>query len=80
MKVEKQQLQPDKKQWTASNSGKECVKALYCRSAYLTSMQSTSCEKSGWMKHKLKSRMMGEIPVTSGMQMTLPLWLKAKRT
>ena len=47
--------------------------------AYLTYMQSTSCEIPGWMKHKLESRLLGEISVTSDMQMTSPLWEKVKR-
>ena len=46
--------------------------------AYLTYMQSTSCEMSGWMKHKLESRLPVEISITSDMQMTPPLWQKAK--
>ena len=50
--------------------GKGVVKAMYCHPAYLTSMQSTSCEMPGWMKHKLESRLQGEIPITSDMQMT----------
>ena len=50
-----------------------------CHPAYLTSMQSTSCEMLGWMKHKLESRLPGEISITSNMQMTPPLWQKAKR-
>ena len=45
--------------------GKEYVKAVYCHSAYLTSMQNTSCEMSDWMKHKLESRLPGEISITS---------------
>ena len=57
MQVKKQHLELDKKKWTASKLGKECVKALNCHPAYLTSMQSTSCKKPGWMKHKLKSRL-----------------------
>ena len=59
--------------------GKEYVKAVYCHPAYLTSMQSTSCEMLGWMKHKLESRLLGEISITSDMQMTPPLWQKAKK-
>ena len=55
MQVKKQQLGLDIKQWTGSKSGKEYVKALYCHPAYLTYMQSTSCEMQGWMKHKLES-------------------------
>ena len=64
---------------TGSKLGKEYVKAVYCHPAYLTYMQSTSCERLGWMKLKLESRLLGEISITSGMQMTLPLWQKAKR-
>ena len=62
--------------------GKEYVKAVYCHPAYLTYMQSTSCEIPGLMKHKLESRfgeISGEISITSDMQMTPPLWQKAKR-
>ena len=57
--------------------GKEYVKAVYCHLAYLTYMQSTSCKMPGWMKHKLESRLLGEISITSDMQMTPPLWQKA---
>ena len=59
--------------------GKEYDKAVYWHSAYLTYVQSTSCEMPGWMKHKLKSRLPGEISITSGMQMTPPLWQKVKK-
>ena len=79
MQVKKQQLEPDMEQWTSSKFGKEHVKAVYCHPAYLTSMQSTSCEMPGWMKHKLESRFLGEISITSDMQMTPPLWQKAKK-
>ena len=65
MQVKKQQLEPDMKQWTGSNLGKEYIKAVYFHPAYLTYMQSTSCEMSGWMKHTLESRMPGEISITS---------------
>ena len=61
-----------------SKLGKEYVKAVYCHSAFLTYMQSTSCEMSGWKKHKLESRLPGEISITSDMQMTPPLWQKAE--
>ena len=71
-------LEPDMKQQTASKLGKEYVKAVYCHPAYLTSIQSTSCEMLGWMNHKLKSRLPGEISTTSDMQMTLPFWQKVK--
>ena len=78
MQVKKQQLEPDMEQQTGSKSGKEYVKAVYCHSAYLTDMQSTSWEMLGWMKHKLESRLPGEISITSDMQMTPPWWQKAK--
>jgi len=79
MQVKKQQLEPDMEQQTGSKLGKEYVKAVYCHPAYLTYMQSTSCEMPGWMKHKLESRLLGEISITSDMQMTPPLWQKAKK-
>ena len=60
MQVKKQQLELDVEQWTGSKLGKEYVKAVYCHSACLTYMQSTSCEMLGWMKHKLESRMLGK--------------------
>ena len=66
-------------QRTGSKLRKEYVKAIYCHPAYLTYMQSTSCEMPGWMKHKLESGLMGEISVTSDMQMTPPLWKKVKK-
>ena len=65
MQIEKQQLEPDMEQWTGSKLGKEYVKAVYCHPAYITSMQSTSCEMPGWIKHKLESRLPGEISITS---------------
>ena len=49
MQVKKQQLELDMEQWTGLKLGKECVKAVYCHSAYLTGMQSTSCKMPGWM-------------------------------
>ena len=61
MQVMKQQLKLDMEQQTGSKSGKEKVKAVYCHSTYLTYMQSTSWETLGWMKHKLESRLPGEI-------------------
>ena len=70
MQVKKQQLELDMKQWTGSKLGKEYNIALYCHPPYLTSMQ--PCEMQGWMKHKLKSRLPGEISVTSDMQITPP--------
>ena len=79
MRVKKQQLEPNMEQQTASKLGNEYVKAVYCHSAYLTSMQNTSCKMPGWMEHKLESRFPGEISITSDIQMTPPLWQKAKR-
>ena len=79
MQVRKQQLESDMEQGTGFKLGKEYVKAVYCHPAYLTYMQSTSCEMLGWMKHKLESRLPVEISITSDMQMTLPLWQKAKK-
>ena len=61
MQVKKQQLELDMEQQTGSKSGREYVKAVYCHPAYLTYMQSISCEMLGWMKHKLESRLPGEI-------------------
>ena len=66
-------------QQTGSKSGKEHIKAVHCHPAYLTYIHSTSCEMPGWMKHKLESRLPGEISVTSDTQMTPPLWQKAKK-
>ena len=57
--------------------GKE-VKAVYCHPAYLIYMQSISYEMLGWMKHKLESRLLGKISITSNMQMTPALWQKVK--
>ena len=65
VQVKKQQLELDMEQQTGSKSGKEYIKAVYCHPAYLTYIQSTSCEMLDWMKHKLESRMLGEILVTS---------------
>ena len=79
MLVKKQQLEPDMEQPTGSKLGKEYFRAIYCHPAYLTYMQSTSSEMPGWIKHKLESRLLGEISITSAMQMTPPLWEKEKR-
>ena len=69
MQVKKQQLEPDMEQWTGLKLGKEYIKAVYCHSAYLTYMQSTSCKMPGWMNYKLESRLPGEISTTSDIQM-----------
>ena len=78
MQFKKQQLELDMEQQTGSKQGKEYVKVVYCHPAYLTYMQSTSCEILGWMKHKLESRLPEEISITSDMQMTPPLWQKGR--
>ena len=79
MQVRKHQLELDMEQQTGSKSGKEYIKAVYCHPAYLTCMQSTSWESLSWRKHKLESRFLGEISITSDMQMTPSLWQKAKK-
>ena len=79
MQVRKQQLELDMEQQTGSKSGKEYIKAVYCHPAYLTYRQSTSREMLGWMKHKLESKLLGEISITSDTQMALPLWQKVKK-
>ena len=68
MQVKKQQLELDMEQQTGSKLGKDYVKAVYCQPVYLTYMQGTSCEMPGWMKHKLESRLLGGISITSDMQ------------
>ena len=79
MQVKKQQLKPDMKQQTGSYLEKEYIKVEYRHPAYLTYMQSTSWQMLGWMKHKLESRMLGEISITVDMQMTPPLCQKVKK-
>ena len=71
MQVKKQQLELDMEQQTGSKFGKEYVKAVYYHTAHLTYMQIASCEMLGWMRLKLESRLLVEISVTSGMEMTL---------
>ena len=78
MQVKMQQLEWDMEQKTGSKLGKEYVQDVYCHPAYLIYMQSTSCKIQGWMKHKLESKLPGEISITSDMQMTLPIWQKVK--
>ena len=80
MQAKKQQLELDMEQQTGSKLGKEYVKAVYRHPAYLTYMQSTTWETLSWMKHKLGSRLLGELSVTSDMQMTPPLWQKWRGT
>ena len=79
MQLKKQQLELNMEQQTGSKQGKEYVKAVYCDPAYFTSMQSTSCEMLGSKTYKLGSRLLGEISITSNIQMTSPLWQKAKK-
>ena len=79
MQVRKHQLELNMEQQTGSKEEKEYVKVVYCYPAYLTYMQSTSWEMLGWKKHKLESRLPGEISITADMQMTPPLWQKVKR-
>ena len=84
MQVKKQQLELGMEQQTGSKLGKEFIKVAYYYPAYLTyrkvkkcalNMQSTSCKMLGWMKHKLESRLPGEISITSDIHMT-PLFGK----
>ena len=77
MQVKKQQLELDMEQQTGPKPGEEYVKAVYCYPAYLTTMQTTSSKIQDWMKHKLESRLLGDISITD-MQMTPPLWQRAK--
>ena len=65
MQVKKHQLELSMEQQTGSKLGKEYVKAVYCHPAYLTYMQSTSCKMQDWIKHKLESRLLGEVSITS---------------
>ena len=76
MQVKKQQLEPYMEQITDSKLRNKHDKAVYCHPVYLTSMQDTACEMPDWMKHKLESRLPGEISVTSDIS---ALWQKAKK-
>ena len=67
IQVRRQQLELDMEQQTDSKYEKEYVKAVYCHPAFLTYMQSTSWETLDWKKHKLESRLPGEISITSDM-------------
>ena len=80
MQVKKQLLELDIEQWTGSKLAKEYIRDVYCHPAYLTYLQSTSCEMLGWMKHQLESRMLGEILITSGTQMIHPNGRKQRGT
>ena len=74
MQDKKQQLELDIEQQTGSKLGKEYIKAVYCHPAYLTYIQSTSCEMPSWINHKLESRLLGEISITADMQMIPLQW------
>ena len=78
MQVKMQWLEVHMEQGTCSELWKAYFKAVYCHPAYLTYMKSTSCEMTGWMKHKLEARLPGEISIASDMQMIPPLQQKAK--
>ena len=79
MQVKQQQLELDMEQQTGSKLGREYIKTVYRHPDFLTYMQSTSCKMLGWIKHTLESRLLGEISITLGMQITPPLWQKVKR-
>ena len=78
MQIKKQQLELNIEQQTGFKTGKEYIKAVYCHPSYLTYMHSTSWEIPGWMKHKLESRLLGEISITSDIQMTLHLMAESE--
>ena len=78
MQVKKRQLELDMEQQTGSKLGKEYIKTVYCHPDYLTYMQNTSCEMLGWMNHKLESRLLGELSITSDMQMTTTIMAESK--
>ena len=79
MQVKKQQLEPDMEQWTGSKLGKEYVKAVYCHPVYLTYMQSKYIIQNARLdKAQLESWLLGEMSITSDIQMTPPLWQKVK--
>ena len=78
MQVRKQQLELDMEQQTGSKSGRVYVKAVYCHPACLTYMQSTLGEMLQWMKHRLESRLLGEISIILNKQMMLPYGRKRR--
>ena len=73
MQTKKQQSEPDMEKQTVSKLGKEFIKAVYCHPTYLTYMQNIPCETPGWRNHTMESRLPGEIPITSDIQMIPPL-------
>ena len=78
MQIKKQHLEPDMEQQTGSKSRMEYIRVEYCHPAYLTYVQSTSSEMPGWMKHRLESRLLGDISITSDMQMKHPYGRKQR--
>ena len=78
MQVRKLRLELNMEQQIGSKLGKEYIKAVYCHHACVTYMQSTLCKMLGWIKHKLESRLQGEISITSDVQMTLPYGRKRR--
>ena len=76
---QEQQLEPHMEHRTGSKLGKEYNKTVYCHPVYLTYMQSTLSKMPGWMKHKLESKLPGEILTTSDMQMIPLQWQKSRR-
>ena len=78
IQVKKKELELDMEQQTSSKLGKEYVKDVYFHPAYLTFMQSTSCKMLGWMKHKLESRLPGEISIFSDIEM-IPFYGRKQR-
>ena len=72
MQVKKELSELDMEKWTGSKLGKEHLKAVYCHFAYLIYMQSISCTMPGWLNHRLKSRLSGEISITSDMRIIPP--------
>ena len=79
MQVKKKYSEQYMATWNGLKLGKDYIEAIYCHPAYLTYNKSLSCEMLGWMNHKLESGLLGEISITSDMQMTPPLWQKVKR-
>ena len=79
MQVKKQQLERDMEQQTGSKWEKEYVKVVLLSPCLFNLYVESSCEMMGWMKHKLESRLLGEISMTSDMKMIPPLWQKVKK-
>ena len=80
MQVKKQQSDLNMEQQIGSTLGKDYVKAVCCHPAYLTYIQSTSCEIPGWMKHNLESKLTGKISITLNTKIIHPYSRKQRRT